>query len=135
MGLKVEHEDTCLCPLHGLLDVIARKWSLLVIAVLGNEGEKGSNELQRELKGVSAKTLSSTLKALAAYNIVKRRVEQTTTPPRVLYSLTEDGAKLRQHLIPLLKWISQKGAKKAPWCKIKLHTTRSETPAKPNQTP
>ncbi len=112
-------EEVCFCPLYGLLDIIAKKWALLIIAILGNEGEKGFNELQRELKGISPKTLSKTLKELEQYGLIERKV-LSTSPPRVKYSLSSDGWELRRHLIPLLKWVSEKGAKKAPWCPIKL---------------
>ena len=39
----------CFCPLFGILDVIAKRWALLIIAILGNEGERGFNELKKEL--------------------------------------------------------------------------------------
>jgi len=115
----MSREELCLCPLYGLIDVIAKKWSLLIIAVLGNEGAKGFNELQRELKGISPKTLSKTLKELEEYGLIKREVINTK-PPRVRYSLSESGWELRSLLIPLLKWVSKRGGKKAPWCPIKL---------------
>ena len=115
----MSEEDICFCPLFGLLDVIAKKWALLIIAVLGNEGSKCFNELQRELKGISPKTLSKTLKDLERLGLVKRRV-LNTSPPRVEYFLSKNGWELRARLIPLLKWVSKKGAKEAPWCPIKL---------------
>ncbi|MCS7386769.1 MAG: helix-turn-helix transcriptional regulator [archaeon GB-1867-005] len=92
--------------------------------MLGNEGAKGFNELHRELKGVSAKTLSKTLKELERHGLIERKV-LSTSPPRVEYSLSKDGWELRSHLIPLLKWVSEKGAREAPWCPIKL-TTKHE---------
>ena len=36
-----DDHDICFCLLFGLLDVVAKKWALLIIALLGNEGEKG----------------------------------------------------------------------------------------------
>ena len=42
------NNDICFCPLFGILDVIAKKWALLIIAILGNEGEKGFNELKKD---------------------------------------------------------------------------------------
>jgi DNA-binding HxlR family transcriptional regulator len=48
-----EDDSICFCPLTGLLDVLAKKWALLIIALLGNEGEKGFNELKNELGSIS----------------------------------------------------------------------------------
>jgi DNA-binding HxlR family transcriptional regulator len=112
-------EQYCFCPLTGLLDAIGKKWSLLIIAILGNEGEKGFNELKNELDGISPKTLSETLKKLEELRLVKK-VVLTTSPPSVRYSLTSDGVELRGHLIPLLNWVSLRGAKQEPWCPIKI---------------
>ena len=120
----MESKDVCFCPLYGILDVIAKKWALLIIGILGNEGPKGFNALQRELKGISPKTLSKTLKELEKHGLVERRVIGTS-PPRVEYSLSRDGWELRRRLIPLLKWVSEKGIKKVPWCPIKLSSLHS----------
>jgi DNA-binding HxlR family transcriptional regulator len=35
----------CFCPFFGLLDVIAKKWALLIIAILGNEGPDWSEDV------------------------------------------------------------------------------------------
>ena len=112
-------DHVCFCPLYGLLDAIGKKWSLLIIAILGNEGEKGFNELKKELDGISPKTLSETLKKLEELNLINKQVF-ATSPPSVRYSLTKDGIELRGHLLPLLRWVSQRGAKEEPWCPIKI---------------
>lgn len=110
----------CFCPLYGIIDIIAKKWALLVIAVLGNEGSMGFNELQRQLTIISSKTLSQTLKDLQKAGLIKKEVI-STFPLRVKYKLTKDGWEMRRLLIPLLKWASRRGEEKAPWCRIKVH--------------
>lgn len=55
------------------------------------------NELQRYLKTVTYKTLSSTLKPLEADGLVHRE-EYPQVPPKVEYSLTVRG----RSLIPIL---------------------------------
>jgi DNA-binding HxlR family transcriptional regulator len=130
--LETPQEEICFCPLHGLLDVIAKKWSLLVVAILGNEGEKGFNQLKNELEGISPKTLSGTLKKLEKLRLVSKRI-LATSPPNVRYSLTEDGWKLREYLIPILTWASRNGAKKAPWCHVKYRETEIPGQARPSQ--
>jgi DNA-binding HxlR family transcriptional regulator len=111
--------DICLCPLFGLLDVVAKKWALLIIAILGNEGEKGFNELKKELGCIGPKPLSDTLKNLERIGLVNRRI-LPTSPPTTQYSLTRDGNELREQLIPLLVWVSERGAQDLPGCPIRM---------------
>lgn len=111
-------DDVCFCPLFGILDVIAKKWALLIIAILGNEGEKGFNELKKELGCISPKPLSDTLKNLERIGLVNRKIMETS-PPTVKYSLTPDGRVLREHLIPMLVWVSERGGQEMPGCPIK----------------
>ena len=99
----------CLCPLEGIIDIVSKKWSLLIINEIGNHTKIGYNELKKELGGISPKTLSDMLKELQKHTLINREVLQET-PIRVEYTLTEDGIKLRESIIPLLKWaISKKG--------------------------
>ncbi|OPX64970.1 MULTISPECIES: helix-turn-helix domain-containing protein [unclassified Methanoregula] len=110
--------DVCFCPLFGILDVVAKKWALLIIAILGNEGEKGFNELKKELGCIGPKPLSDTLKNLERIGLVKKQVLETS-PPTVKYSLTPDGWEFRKHLIPMLLWVSERGGEEMPGCPIK----------------
>jgi len=101
MHEKSDH--ICFCPLEGVIDVISKKWALLIVNALGNRGRLRFNDLVKELGGVSPKTLSDTLKELQAQGLIKRE-SFAEIPPRVEYSLTRDGAELRKSIIPLLKW-------------------------------
>ncbi|ABS55495.1 transcriptional regulator, HxlR family [Methanoregula boonei 6A8] len=111
--------NICLCPLFGLLDVVAKKWAFLIIAILGNEGAKGFNELKNEPGRISPKTLSETLKNLERIGLVDRKI-LTTSPPTTQYSLTGDGQELREHLIPLLLRVSERGAQDLPGCPVRM---------------
>ena len=97
--------DLCLCPIEDVMNVISKKWALLVIAALGNGGKLRFNEIKKKLGGVSPKSLSDRLKELRDAGLVNREI-LPETPPRVEYSLTGDGLELRQALVPLLRWIS-----------------------------
>ena len=55
------------------------------------------------LPGISPKTLSDTLKELEAEGLIKRE-SFAEIPPRVEYSLTQDGIDLRDAILPLLRW-------------------------------
>jgi DNA-binding HxlR family transcriptional regulator len=98
-----EESCTCFCPLRGVIDIISKKWALLVINAIGNYGRLRFNKLMEELHGISPKTLSDTLKELHTEGLI-RRESFAEIPPRVEYSLTVDGAELRKAIIPLLKW-------------------------------
>jgi DNA-binding HxlR family transcriptional regulator len=115
---SVSNDTICFCPLFGVLDVIAKKWALLIIAILGNEGPKGFNELKRELGCIGPKPLSDTLKNLERIGLVARTIMETS-PPTVQYSLTPDGRTLREHLIPMLMWVSERGGAEMPGCPIR----------------
>jgi DNA-binding HxlR family transcriptional regulator len=100
----------CLCPLEGLIDVITKKWALLIINEIGNHRRIRYNDLMNELQSISPKTLADTLKELKNYNLVKRE-PFIEIPPRVEYILTKEGNELRHAILPILQWaISKKGA-------------------------
>lgn len=99
----------CLCPLEGVIDIISKKWALLIINEIGNHKRIRYNDLMKEIEGISPKTLADTLKELANHKLVKRE-SFNEIPPRVDYTLTKDGEDLRYAIIPLLQWaLSKKG--------------------------
>jgi DNA-binding HxlR family transcriptional regulator len=117
-------DHLCFCPLKGVIDVISKKWALLIINALGNRGRLRFNGLMKELGGISPKTLSDTLKELQAEGLIIRE-SFAEIPPRVEYSLTNDGLELRKAIIPLLKW----AATRSNMNKEKCATTYQGMPA------
>lgn len=71
------------------LKFFSTKWTARVIIFLSDK-PRGFGDLRRNLGGVSAKVLSQRLKALENAGVVNRS-EQPTNPPRVNYSLTDEG--------------------------------------------
>lgn len=106
------------CPLDGVIDVISRKWALLIINALGNCRKARFKELLEQLQIVSPKTLSETLKKLAKEKLVIRE-SFAEIPPRVEYSLTESGIGLWEAIIPLLNWTAQRGNSSGRECSPK----------------
>lgn len=99
----------CLCPLEGVINLISKKWALLIINELGNHGQIRYSDLMKELKEISPKTLADMLKELQKERLIERQAFNEI-PPRVEYTLTKDGQKLRKVIIPVLEWaISKKG--------------------------
>ncbi len=107
IGTTIDSNVICLCPLEGVIDMISKKWSLLIINEIGNHGRIRFNQLMEELKPVSPKTLTDTLKELQRVGLVDRHVFNEI-PPRVEYTLTKEGKELRSAIIPLLRWVVRK---------------------------
>ena len=102
-----KHDQTCICPLKGIIDVISKKWALLIINTLGNHKKLRFNQIMNALQGISPKTLSDTLKDLQNEGLITRE-SFAEIPPRVEYALTTDGAELRKSIIPLLEWTANR---------------------------
>ncbi len=99
------------CPIQGVIDIVSKKWALLIVGVIGNYGRLRYNGIMEQLRGISPKTLADTLKGLEASNIV-RRESFNEIPPRVEYSLTPDGIQLRKATIPLIEWALERSSEK-----------------------
>ena len=80
----------CLCPLEGIITTISKKWAILVISILGHHERLRFNDIMSILKGISPKSLTDLLKELQRTGLIHRE-SFSEIPPRVEYSLTEDG--------------------------------------------
>ena len=80
------------CPIDLTLSVVGGRWQGLIIWAL-RERPKRFSELKRELVAVNDKMLSQTLKLLAEQDVVTR-FDHQSVPPKVEYSLTENGRRL-----------------------------------------
>ncbi|MEU8386131.1 helix-turn-helix domain-containing protein, partial [Streptosporangium sp. NPDC048865] len=90
------------CEVRQILDRIADKWSLLVIALLDNRTLRFT-ELSREIDGVSQRMLTVTLRHLERDGLVRRTVHPVV-PPRVDYGLTPLGVTLHDTIQSLVTW-------------------------------
>ena len=109
MVRQKEGEPCCICPCpcEGLIEIIGKKWTLCVLAKLGNDGTLRFNQLAQGLSGISAKTLTDVLKDLQQSGLVKRQAFPEI-PPRVEYHLTKEGRELTMLVAPLMIWADQK---------------------------
>ena len=85
-----------------ILDRIADKWSLLVIALL-DEKTLRFGELVKEIDGISKRMLTVTLRNLERDGLVGRTV-YPEVPPRVEYELTALGRTLLGTTQALVSW-------------------------------
>lgn len=90
------------CEVRQILDRIADKWSLLVIALLEKRTLRFS-ELRRNIDGISKRMLTTTVRHLERDGIIERTV-YPTVPPKVEYALTPLGCSLLMTVQALVDW-------------------------------
>ena len=78
------------CPTRQALDLIADKWTTLLIYLL-SKGKQRYGDLHRQVGGISQKMLTQTLRKLERDGLVTRHV-YPEVPPRTEYELTQAGA-------------------------------------------
>ena len=94
------------CPLTFALNLIGGKWRLPIIWALNKNGTMRYNELKRSIDGITNMVLTQSLKELELNGIINRE-QFMEVPPRVEYSLTDNG----KNLIPALKTLASWGNK------------------------
>ena len=97
-----------MCPCRELLDLLANKWSALLIGAV-EDGPMRFGRLRSRLEGISPKVLSATLKRLEEANLISRTV-YAEVPPRVEYELTPLGRSAALPLGALREWAEVHGA-------------------------
>ena len=98
--------DRCgpyICGIDAAMDVVTGKWKSLILWELAAHGTRRFGELRRGLPGVSEKMLVQHLREMEADGLVHREV-YPQVPPKVEYSLTDDGRSLNEALGPLGDW-------------------------------
>jgi DNA-binding HxlR family transcriptional regulator len=90
------------CASRTVLDVIANKWTNLVVCAL-RDGPMRFGKVRRRLDGVTQKMLTQTLRALERNGLVTRTM-YPTIPPRVDYALTDLGRDVAALLDGIRVW-------------------------------
>jgi DNA-binding HxlR family transcriptional regulator len=90
------------CPTRQALDLIADKWTALLIYLL-SRGKQRYGDLHRHVGGISQKMLTQTLRKLERDGLVSRHVFPEV-PPRTEYELTVLGHTLIEPLTALCDW-------------------------------
>ena len=96
-----------MCPLEGIINTIAKKWAVLIITIIGHHERIRFNCIMATLEGISPKTLADLLKDLQKEGLIHRKAF-SEIPPRVEYSLTEDGKQLCEAIVPLIQWAEKR---------------------------
>ena len=115
---KIEKE--ILCPLEYGLDIFGGKWKSRIICVLSSHEVMRYNEIRKELGNITDAVLAGALKELIAGNLV-HRTQYNEIPPKVEYSLTEQGRSVLPILQSICVWSRQQTKeeleRKLPPCK------------------
>ncbi|UQD53374.1 HxlR family transcriptional regulator [Bacillus methanolicus] len=85
------------------LSVIEGKWKLIILCHLGLKGTKRFMELKKLIPNITQKMLTNQLRELEEDGLVHREV-YPVVPPKVEYSLTEQGKSLMNVLKMLEEW-------------------------------
>ena len=76
------------CAIHGLLEVLARPWTMHILWVLSTNGPTRFGALRRQVEGISSRVLTERLRNLEQRGFVYRKYEPTI-PPAVTYGITQ----------------------------------------------
>lgn len=91
------------CPIENAITHLGGKWKLIILWHLMEHPVLRYGEIKRSLDGVTHKMLSQQLKELESDGLIHRK-EYHQIPPKVEYSLTEQGKSLGPILIALNDW-------------------------------
>ena len=102
-----DHGDvySATCPCRPILDLLADKWSALIIGAL-EDGPLRFGELKVRLQGVSPKVLTAALRRLENGGFLTRTV-LPEVPLHVEYELTELGRGASEPLASLRTWVEE----------------------------
>ncbi|MEA2246677.1 MAG: hypothetical protein QOH46_1206, partial [Solirubrobacteraceae bacterium] len=92
------------CPLyHEAVEMIGRRWTGAIVAVLLDGGPMRFSEIAHAVPELSDRLLSERMKELEARGVVTRHVDPGP-PVKVLYELTDMGRSLEPALQELKSW-------------------------------
>jgi DNA-binding HxlR family transcriptional regulator len=94
--------------------------SILIISIIGHHEKIRFNDIMQRLDGISPKTLTDVLKDLKKENLIHRE-SFAEIPPRVEYSLTEDGKQLCEAVLPLIQWAEKRDTSDTHRCRGNCH--------------
>ena len=80
---------------------------MVIIGTISNHKRIRFNKLLKNLGGISPRTLSIRLKEMENAELIKRE-NFAEIPPRVEYTLTQDGIEVRDAITPLMEWAHKK---------------------------
>jgi DNA-binding HxlR family transcriptional regulator len=102
-GLGMRNIEAFNCEKELTLSIIGGKWKMIILWHIGLNSPQRFSELRRLLPNITQKMLTSQLRELESDGIIERKV-YPQVPPKVEYTLTEDGLKLIPILELMYEW-------------------------------
>ena len=99
------------CPVEVTLDLIDGKWKGVILYHLQG-GTLRFGDLRRRMPGITQRMLTKQLRALEADDLVTRKV-YPEVPPRVEYTLSPTGERLKPVIDALKAWGEDHRARQA----------------------
>ena len=93
------------CPCRPMLDLLADKWSALILGAL-EDGPMRFGQIRLRLEGISPKVLTAALRRLESHDLLTRTVIPAV-PLHVEYELTGLGRDACVPLAALRNWVEQ----------------------------
>jgi DNA-binding HxlR family transcriptional regulator len=100
---SAEEEPRCCPRLHEAVELVGKRWTGAIVAVLLAGGPMRFSEVAQAVPQLSDRLLSERMKELEARGVVERTVFPGS-PARVEYSLTQMGRELAPALDELKCW-------------------------------
>ena len=97
----IEYSGSLVCvdPSLDVLELIGKKYTMMIIGVIGNSGyKKNFNEILKDIPFSSSTIISKRLRDLQEGGLI----EKINESGRISYKLTDLGSKIREALRPLL---------------------------------
>ena len=95
----------CTIAVGGLLEVLARPWTMHILYVLSTNGPTRFGALRRQVEGISSRVLTQRLRGLEEKGVVYREYEPTI-PPAVTYGITNRMKDIK-HVLDELSRLAQ----------------------------
>ncbi len=103
--MKIRNKEYT-CSVELTLDILGGKWKSLILWHLNEYGTLRFSEVKKTLPGITQKMLTQQLRELESDGMILRKI-YAQVPPKVEYSLTEDGRSLMPILSTMCKWGSE----------------------------
>jgi DNA-binding HxlR family transcriptional regulator len=117
------------CPISGLLEALARPWTLQILWVLSTNGPTRFGALRRSVEGISSRVLAERLRALEEKAFIYREYKPTI-PPEVTYGITNRMKDIERVLAEMgklsAKWNQEDSSKLSGSGKIESKNNGSE---------
>ncbi|PSQ03560.1 transcriptional regulator [Halobacteriales archaeon QS_4_69_31] len=100
-------DPACYCLLSDVMELLGRKYVMDIVCIVGAHGTVRFGEIEEHLPGASTSTLSTRLDELVEEGLVERE-RYAEIPPRVEYSLSEEGRELAERFEPVFEWAADR---------------------------